>query len=118
MTTSVQVIQNLNKKRLVYLSEEKYVYSCNSYFKNGLICRHIFALSNLRQDKTKILHRQSSTKDGNHDNSMQIDVDNYAFDPKRLAKFSSNSLNNEEDAIEEVEAIIPDKEKINMIEGD
>ena len=49
---------------------------------------------------------------------MQIDVENYAFDPKRLAKFISNSLNNEEDVIKEIEAIIPDKEKINMIEGD
>ena len=38
--------------------------------------------------------------------------------PKSLAKFISNSLNNEEDVIEEVMAIIPDKEKINMIEGD
>ena len=46
---------------------------------------------------------------------MQIDVDDYAFDPKRLAKFISNSLNNKEDVIEEVEALIPE---INMIEGD
>ena len=49
---------------------------------------------------------------------MQIDVDNYAFYPKRLAKFISDSLNNEEDVIEEVEAIIPEEEKINMSEGD
>ena len=113
-------IQNPNRKRLVYILEGKYVCSCNSYFKNGLICRHIFALSNLRQDKdlTYILINKRWQQPVITDNTMQIDVDNYAFDPKRLAKFISKSLNNKEDVIEEVEAIIPEEEKLNMIEGD
>ena len=50
---------------------------------------------------------------------MQIDVENYyPFDSKRLAKFISNTINDEEDVIEEVDATIPEEEKINMIVGD
>ena len=69
-------IQNPNRKRLVYILEGKYVCSCNSYFKNGLICRHIFALSNLRQDKdlTYILINKRWQQPVITDNTMQIDV--------------------------------------------
>ena len=78
-------------------------------------------MSNLRQDKdpTHIFINKRWQQPVITDNTMQIDVENYAFNPKWLAKFISNSVNNEEDAIdEEVEATIPEEEKINMIEGD
>ena len=77
-------------------------------------------MSNLRQDKdlTHIVINKKWQPPVITDNTVEIDVDNNAYDPKSLAKFISNSLTNEEELIEEVEAIIPEEEKINIIEGD
>jgi len=43
---------NKNQVRKAFVEYEKYVCSCGSYKRNGLICRHVFAIANVNQDKS------------------------------------------------------------------
>ena len=44
--------KDINKFRQVKLSLDKYTCECPSYYRHGLICRHIFAVAIMSQDKT------------------------------------------------------------------
>ena len=77
-----------------------YSCTCDTYFRHGVICRHIFALSNLNQDKNLdkflINNRWKAPILENLDNKM--DIDHYTFAIQEIVKdlYNEKAENNPE----------------------
>jgi len=91
VTYEVKSIQSKdeNKYREVTLLEGKYVCSCDTFIRDGIICRHIFAISNVNQDKTleKLTIHNRWLPPQINSNGFNLQIDNYNFNTNLVSKY-------------------------------
>jgi len=76
------------------MKDGKYICSCDTFIRDGIVCRHIFALSNIHQEKTLvkfIIHKRwhSPLADSNEFN---FKIDNYSFDSKQFSQYLDQNI--------------------------
>jgi len=102
---------NKNQVRKAFVEYEKYVCSCGSYKRNGLICRHVFAIANVNQDKSLakfVINQRWETP--LFDNNLFIECESFAFNMKEMLHFLGD--NNNDHAAQNDEKIEDPKTKI------
>jgi len=83
-----------NKYREVTLIQGKYACPCDTFIRDGIICRHIFAISNVNQDKTLekfTIHNRWLPPQINSD-GFDLQVDNYSFNSNLVSKYLEKNI--------------------------
>jgi len=75
--------------RTIRVDQGKYICDCESYWRNGLICRHIFALTIINQDKEleKIHIHMRWRCPGLIDLSYDLKENNMAFETPKVSEY-------------------------------
>jgi len=73
----------------VCIVEDKYACSCDTYYRGGLICRHIFASAIVKQKKTleKFFINITWQPPVTVDSAFQMQMDNFTFNTKDIAAY-------------------------------
>lgn len=87
-------VSDPTKKRIAYLVDGRYVCSCDIYFRHGIICRHIFSLSNVNQEKDlqRFVINSRWQPPLLNNNELQAQIDGYNFNPNKVAKLLQDEL--------------------------
>ena len=103
--TSISINQQPGKTRQAFLLENKYVCSCDSYFRYGLICRHIFDIANSNQDKNldKFLINKRWQPPHIEDEELQNQIDKFSFDYQEITQAITGQNTNSEESKEKNE---------------
>ena len=85
--------KDLNKNREVKIQENHYICHCPTFNRHGLICRHIFSLVMMLQDKTLRKIRINKRWKAPSSNNNLLTSDHFDFENKGVEKTQENTEN-------------------------
>jgi len=86
--------KDVTKSREIINKNGKYSCCCDTFIREGLVCRHIFALANVNQDKTlgKFDINKRWLPPLMNSNEFNLKIDNYSFDSNLVSKYLNKNI--------------------------